>query len=241
MYYRIIIINMEETGHTEYPKDRYALITAGGSGSRMGADVPKQFLEVNGLPILMHTMRLFVGLPNLKGIIITLNPDVRQQWNYLLQRFGDPIPHKVVAGGKTRSESVRNGLMHVPENALVAIHDAVRPFTALSAIEASFIKAEAHGGAIVAHACQDSLRRAKPRGSEGVSREGMYLVQTPQTFKSELIKWAYEMADLSQAFTDDATVYEDTGQSVAIVEGSATNIKITTQADLEYAEFLMGR
>jgi 2-C-methyl-D-erythritol 4-phosphate cytidylyltransferase len=114
----------------------------------------------------------------------------------------------------------------------------VRPFTAAAAIEDSFRKAELHGGAIVAAPCQDSLRRLNQQGSEGVSRDGMYLVQTPQTFKSELIKWAYEMADLSQGFTDDATVFEDTGHKVAIVEGSATNIKITTQADMEYARFL---
>ncbi len=219
--------------------DKYALITAGGSGTRMGADVPKQFLEVGGLPILMRTLRLFGGLSDIKGIIITLNPDVIQQWNYLLHRHSEQTPHRVVAGGSTRSKSIRNGLMHIPDGALIAIHDAVRPFTPVRAIEDAYRQAEKHGGAVVACPSEDSLRRMTDSGSEMVPRQGMYRVQTPQTFRSDLIKWAYEMVDLNEGFTDDASVFEAAGHKVVLVEGSPANIKITTQADLAFAQFLV--
>lgn len=219
--------------------DRYALITAGGTGTRMESEVPKQFLEVGGLPILMHTLRLFNGVTGLKGIIVTLPSDVIQQWNYLVANHGETAPHRVVAGGRTRSESVRNGLMHIPDGSVVAIHDAVRPFTSPACIESAFRKAEESGGAVVGLPCQDSLRRFTRDGSEGIPREGVYLVQTPQTFQTDLIRWAYEMADLSQGFTDDASVFEAAGNKVVLVEGSTRNFKITTQGDLEYARFLV--
>lgn len=219
----------------------YALIVAGGSGTRMESSTPKQFLELAGMPILMHTILAFHSYSSSITIIIVLPLDQIEHWNYLCLKHGFTIPHKVVKGGATRFQSVRNGLSSCIEedNAMVAIHDGVRPLVRKEMIRASFQLAASNGTAVAAVTLKESIRKTDQAGSHSVDRSEFKLVQTPQTFKYHLIKHAYNIPE-SSILTDDATVAEKAGIKIALFEGAYDNIKITTPIDLKIAAAILG-
>ncbi len=209
---------------------RFAVIVAGGSGTRMGADIPKQFMLLGDKPVLMHTLEKFASCE----CVLVLPDSQIPYWRGLCKAHGFTQPHTVVCGGDTRSQSVMNGLSRVPADALVAIHDGVRPLVASTVIEESFKVAEEKGCAIPVIACVDSLRC----GNQAVNREEYTLVQTPQTFQAHLIQDAYKkVSDAIQ--TDDATIYEMAGGEIHLIKGNKGNIKITLPVDLKIAQALL--
>lgn len=209
----------------------YALIVAGGSGKRMGAELPKQYLEIAGKPVLMHTLERFKTFSESIEIIAVLPENQLRFWNELQKKYSFNVPHTLVKGGKTRFFSVRNGLKFVDDPGLVAIHDGVRPFVSIDTIKRCFDTAEKLGNAIPVIPAPETLRMVTEEGSRPVNRLLVRQVQTPQVFHSALIKKAYSQ-DYLPEFTDDATVLEKTGVKINLVDGNRENIKITTPEDL---------
>ncbi|WP_162055321.1 2-C-methyl-D-erythritol 4-phosphate cytidylyltransferase [Pontibacter pamirensis] len=213
----------------------YGIIVAGGSGSRMQHEVPKQFIEVAGKPILMHTIERFSEYnPDLR-LIVVLPQQQLQTWRDLCRKHSFKVFHMAVAGGATRFGSVKNGLDAVQGEGLVAVHDGVRPFVEAATIKAAFEAAAVHGSAVVAVSPKDSIRELIPEGSRAVPRANYKLVQTPQCFRAGVLRRAYEQPE-QEHFTDDASVVEQLGEKIVLVEGSYRNIKITTPEDLVLAE-----
>ncbi len=220
----------------------YAIIVGGGSGTRMRAAIPKQFLLLNGRPVLMYTMEAFYHSGAKPEIIIVLPADYHSYWQQLCSEYNFSIPHKLVSGGETRFHSVKNGLDTIADEAgaLVAVHDAVRPLVTKQIIDESYRYAEEHGNAIAAVKSRDSVRQFRGGASVGLFRDEIYLVQTPQTFRVSQLKKAYLQKYNSQ-FTDDASVVELAGENVSLIEGSYQNIKITFPEDIAVAELWMGK
>lgn len=217
----------------------YTIIVAGGSGSRMKAKVPKQFLELHGLPILMHTVRAFYTYDNTMTIILALPEQEMAYWEKLCLDYDFNVPVTVVKGGATRFESVRNGLMHIEgSHGTVAVHDGVRPLVSHRLIQECFSTAIDKGTAVAAIALKDSVRKVTAEGNEAVDRAIYRLVQTPQVFSLPLLKNAYRIAKRID-YTDDATVVEASGHAIQLVEGEGSNVKITTPEDLLVAEHLL--
>lgn len=219
----------------------FALIVAGGSGSRMGGAVPKQFLELAGKPILLHTVEKFLAWsPKIKLILALPEADF-SRWEPLAARLTRLPNHPItlVPGGATRFQSVRNGLNAVDGEGLVAIHDAVRPLVSVEVVRRTFEAAAQFGNGVAAVAAKDSIRQISADGTNSaLDRASMRLVQTPQTFRVSLIKQAFEQPE-SPLFTDDASVAEAAGFPIHLVEGSYENLKITTPEDLVVAEALL--
>ncbi len=216
-----------------------AIIVAGGSGTRMGSDVPKQFLPLRGVPILMHTLRVFHSVPSISEIILVLPESQIEAWASLCKTHQFDIQHTVVNGGETRFQSVSNGLATVTiPDALVAIHDGVRPLVSKAVIERCFQEAEKYGNAIPITKPVETVRFIKDRGSYPIDRDKVMLVQTPQVFKVSVIKKCYQTV-WHPSFTDDASVAEFGGEQIHLVEGNRENIKITTPQDLVIAEALL--
>jgi len=211
-----------------------ALIVAGGSGSRMESDLPKQFILLAGKPILMHTIKAFNHC-NVSNIIVVLPPNQIAFWKELCTQFSFNLPHEIVAGGASRFESVQNGLVLCNEEDLLAIHDGVRPFITAEIINNSFDVTAQKGNAVAAVRLKDSIRKVDLLGNKNVNREAYFLIQTPQTFKCKLIKEAYQAQDHIN-FTDDASVLEANGHAINLIPGDYKNIKITTPEDLLVAE-----
>ena len=215
----------------------YAVIVAGGSGKRMGAEIPKQYLELAGRPVLMHTIERFRAFNDSIEIIAVLPENQLRYWSELKTKYSFNIIHTLVKGGKARFFSVRNGLKFVDAPGLVAIHDGVRPFVSTDTIKRCFETAEKYGNAIPVVSPADSLRMVTNQGSVPVNRLQVKQVQTPQVFDARLIKKAY-LQDYIPEFTDDATVLEKTGEKINMVEGNRENIKITNPEDLFIARTL---
>ncbi|SMO69460.1 2-C-methyl-D-erythritol 4-phosphate cytidylyltransferase [Solitalea koreensis] len=216
----------------------YAIIVAGGSGSRMQSAIPKQFLELNGLPIIMHTIKAFYQWPLVPKIIVVMHPDYHKFWKKLCADYKFTVPHKLIEGGKTRFESVKKGLSMIEDDGLVAIHDAVRPIISTDLLINTFKMAEELGNAIPVIKCRDSIRKLQDGISIGLDREQYFLVQTPQCFQVKLINEAYKQ-EYKAEFTDDASVVEAMGVKINLTEGDSKNIKITFPEDLRYAESLL--
>lgn len=220
---------------------RYALIVAGGSGSRMKTETPKQFLCLQGLPVLMHTIiRFYQFDPSLK-IVVVLPENQLVFWKSLVKKHRFDVTVTVVPGGNTRYKSVQNGLNAMGENGFVAIHDGVRPMVDLDVIGRSFETAESKGNAVTAVKIKDSIRKIERTGSLRVDRELYVAIQTPQTFNLEHIKAAYLKSEDDLMFTDDASVLEHAGHDINLIEGNYANIKITTPEDLIIAEAILGQ
>lgn len=235
---------------------RYAIIVAGGKGLRMGGDLPKQFIPVEGRPVLMRTLDTFHACDSAIQIILVLPRDHQPYWQELCREYRFAVPHRIADGGATRFHSVQNGLALVDAtDALVAVHDGVRPFVSHEVIEACYREAEAHGAVVPVIPVVETVRklvqeeavgddnqrlvsRSQPAQSVTVSRDDYRLVQTPQTFRASLLRRAYEQP-YSEAFTDDASVVEALGESVQLVEGNRENIKLTTPFDLTVAKALI--
>lgn len=209
----------------------YAVIVAGGSGKRMGADLPKQYLELAGKPVLMHTLERFKSFDESIEIITVLPENQLRFWGEIQKKYSFTIPHTLVKGGKARFFSVRSGLQFVDAPGLVAIHDGVRPFVSVDTIRRCFDAAEKLGNGIPVIPPSDTLRIINEQGSYPINRLMVRQVQTPQVFNAELIKNAYKQEYLPE-FTDDATVLEKTGVTINMVEGNRENIKITNPEDL---------
>jgi 2-C-methyl-D-erythritol 4-phosphate cytidylyltransferase len=218
----------------------YAIIVAGGSGTRMGTAIPKQFLLLKGTPVLMHTIGAFFHSEARPQIIVVLHPDFHAYWTGLCKTHNFNIPHLLVNGGKTRFHSVKNGLDNIKDDTdnLIAVHDAVRPLTSEHIINTSYKYAAINGNAIAAVKSRDSVRQLKDGVSQSLVRDDIYLVQTPQTFQSSQIKKAY-LQPYDATFTDDASVIEAAGFMVNLTEGSYNNMKITFPEDIAIAELLL--
>ncbi|MCX6300871.1 MAG: 2-C-methyl-D-erythritol 4-phosphate cytidylyltransferase [Bacteroidia bacterium] len=216
----------------------YAVIVAGGTGKRMHAEIPKQYLELAGKPVLMHTLEKFKAFDDSIEIITVLPENQLRFWGELQKKYSFDIPHTLVKGGKARFFSVRNGLKFVETPGLVAIHDGVRPFVSLDTIKRCFETAEKLGNAIPVISPSDTLRIVSDEGSKTINRLQVKQVQTPQVFNAEIIKKAYLQEYLPE-FTDDATVLERTGVKINLVDGNRENIKITNPEDLVISTALL--
>lgn len=217
---------------------KYAIIVAGGSGTRMQSSLPKQFIPLKGIPVLMRTVNAFVHYDAVLETIIVLPESQISYWEQLCEEHNFEVPHKVVKGGETRYHSVSNGLAAIDRDGLVAIHDGVRPFVSAELIARAFAKAEEKGTAIPIVPVKDSIREMENGNSKALDRSKYYLVQTPQCFQIGLIKKAFE-SGYKDIFTDDATVAEAAGYKVELVEGEPHNIKLTSPLDLRFAEMLI--
>lgn len=228
-------------------QQEYAIIVAGGKGTRFGTAVPKQFLSLRGKPVLLHTLEAFYQYSDQIKVILVLPEDEVPQWNDIIKKFDYKRSLTVQYGGATRFQSVKKGLDLIRGNGLVAIHDGVRPLVTPDLIAASFRYAAVHHSAICSVPLKESLRiiagthasgEGWHKGSQALDRSRYRLIQTPQTFDVSLLKEAYEVAE-DPAMTDDASVFEKAGHPVFLFEGNYENIKITTSEDLGIAESLL--
>lgn len=204
----------------------------------MGADKPKQFLEIDGKPILRRTMERFLDFDPKANLILVLPSAYKEYWKEYCEQSGFRCKFSMVSGGITRFHSVQNALKLVPDGAVVAVHDGVRPFVSTAFLQRMFDAAADAPAVIPALPAVESMRRLDDEGSHTVDRSRYVTVQTPQVFRSEVLKAAYKKA-YSPSFTDDASVVEAAGFSISLVEGERSNIKITTPGDIRLAEALV--
>ncbi|MFP4025563.1 MAG: 2-C-methyl-D-erythritol 4-phosphate cytidylyltransferase [Thiohalospira sp.] len=215
----------------------FSIIVAGGSGERMKSEVPKQFLEINGIPLLMLSIKAFYLFNHELNIIVALPESQIKYWQQLCQKHSFNIKHQIVKGGETRYHSVKNALQKVDTEGIVAIHDGVRPLVSQATIREVFNVATKKGSAIPYIDMVDSVRYVSGEDNKPVDRSKYKLIQTPQAFDCKIIKQAYEQP-FEPSFTDDASVAEKAGKKINLVPGNRENIKITTQVDLNIAEAL---
>jgi 2-C-methyl-D-erythritol 4-phosphate cytidylyltransferase len=233
---------------------KYAIVVAGGKGLRMGGELPKQFIPVEGRPVLMRTLDTFHACDRSIQIILLLPRDHQAYWKELCSRYRFAVPHSIADGGATRFHSVKNGLALVDAHeALVAVHDGVRPFVSHEVINRCYQEAGQYGAVVPVIPVVETVRQLIEEddsacrreivncqlsivnsGSVTVPRDAYRLVQTPQTFSASLLRRAYEQS-YCDAFTDDASVVEALGHAVHLVEGNRENIKLTTPFDLTVA------
>ncbi len=215
-----------------------AIIVAGGSGTRFGAELPKQFLNLKGQPILMRTIQAFGdGF----DVIVTLPEGQMELWRQLCEKFNFAVPHSVVAGGETRWHSVKNALDSIGDVDgvdVIAVHDGVRPMVTAEIISRTLEAARRDGAAIPVVALNDSVRQVDGDDSHALDRSSLRAVQTPQVFDARLLVDAYQQP-YDPTFTDDASVVEKFGRHVTLVEGDPMNLKITRPMDLALAEYLL--
>lgn len=218
--------------------NKYAVIVAGGKGVRMNSALPKQFLPLCDKPILYHTIKAFIDAFAEVKIILVLPEDNISYTQMVLQAFTDRIDLTIVTGGATRFHSVQNGLQAIDEDGVVFVHDGVRPLLSTSLVHACYDQAVEKGSAIPAIAVSDSMRIVDGEDSRPVDRNKIRSIQTPQTFRTDIILSAFEQ-EYSDEFTDEATVAEAAGYKVALIEGEKSNIKITTPEDMKVAESIL--
>lgn len=228
--------------------EKYAIIVAGGEGTRLGGDLPKQFRELCGRPVLWWSLKAFHDEDPDTRIIIVLHRDYFGLWEELMTSMPqeDRIAHVTVAGGNSRTASVKNGIVSVPnsEEALIAVHDAARPLVDVDMIARGWEAAAKYGGVVPAIPVTDSLRKLTEGkdnvgGSEAVDRSEYVAVQTPQVFRADLLKDAYERQP-DAVFSDDASAFEAAGWKPVLFKGSVKNMKVTNPGDIEVAQILMG-
>lgn len=217
---------------------KYIIIVAGGIGTRMNSNVPKQFIELAGKPVLMHTIEKFHQTFSDINIIVVLANHLTSDWKLLCEKHQFNIHHQIVEGGEARFHSVRNGLKLVPENALVGVHDAARPLVNKETIITTFDTAEKMGNAIPCSTVTESIREITGDSNIALDRNKFVIIQTPQCFQSTLLKKAF-LQSYDSSFTDDASVLEAAGEKINLVVGNKENIKITTPLDLTIAEALI--
>ena len=220
--------------------NRSVIIVAGGSGSRMGGDVPKQFMLLAGRPILMHTIEAFHKFDNQMNIVLVLPAGQHDYWRKLCTEHSfNKIDYQLVDGGATRFHSTLNGLAKVPADGIVAVHDGVRPLVSQATLQRCFTAAEECKAVVPAIPVNESVRQIESDGgNHAVDRSSYVLVQTPQVFDAQTLHGAFAQ-HYDPLFTDDASVVERMGVKVSIVEGNFENIKITRPVDLVLAEALM--
>ncbi len=218
---------------------KYALILAGGIGSRMNCQIPKQFMLLNKLPILMHTIKKFNEADSSFNIILILpkNKDIISKWKKLCEKHKFYLNYDIVYGGRTRFHSVKEGLKKIDTNSIIAIHDGVRPLVSKKLINKSINLVNANG-VIPCVKITDSVRRKTKKKSFAINRDNFLAIQTPQCFNTKEIKNAYSQK-YSVQFTDDATVFEKYGGKIKLIDGEKENIKITTYFDFKLAEYFI--
>ena len=219
---------------------KYVLVAAGGLGSRMNNPVPKQFAVLDDMPLLFHTLNRFLSYAPDIELILVLPEDYIPRWEKLCAQHHFTVRHQLATGGPTRFHSVKNGLRLVPDDAVVAIHDAARPNVSPELIARVFSAAIKFGSAIPVVGLNESVRQVDGPLSSPVDRTKLRIVQTPQCFVAAAIKKAYN-CNYHERFTDDASVYEADGQRLFLIEGQPDNIKITTATDLTIARVLLSQ
>lgn len=218
---------------------KHIIIVAGGTGTRMNSNVPKQFIELKGKPIIVYTIQKFIDYSNEVNIIIVSHKDYLERLNKILNHYFPNQKIQTCTGGATRFDSVKNGLALLKnQNGIVGVHDAARPLVSVETIKNCFELASQKGNAIPVVSVNESIRQAENTNSVAVNRNLFKIVQTPQCFKVELIQKAFEQ-DYKESFTDDATVLESIGEKINLTEGNLENIKITTPGDLIFAGALL--
>lgn len=222
---------------------KYAIIVAGGTGSRMGNNLPKQFQLLAERPILMHTLAKFAHSANTPELIVVLNASMINYWYDECKRYAFTVKHHIVEGGETRFQSVQNGINYIAEmqpaaDSLVAIHDAARPLISSELIDEAYTKTAVLGATVVALASTNSVRYGTEASNKAVDRSHVWIVQTPQTFQWPILSEAFTQEE-QPFFTDDASVVEQLDIPIHIVPGEPQNIKITYPEDLKIAEMLL--
>jgi 2-C-methyl-D-erythritol 4-phosphate cytidylyltransferase len=221
-----------------YSKQKYAIIVAGGSGKRMGSDIPKQFIEIAEKPILMHTMKRFVEADKSIKLILVLPKNQHKYWYNLIDKYSFELEYILAEGGDERFYSVLNGLQYVEKNSFVAIHDGVRPLVSIDTINNCFKEVVEKKAVIPVVPIVESIRKVDGDKSIAVDRSSYCSVQTPQVFDTEVLLKAYKQP-YSSLFTDDASVVEKIGQKIHLTKGNIENIKITQPVDLITAESIL--
>lgn len=214
------------------------IIVAGGSGKRMGAPLPKQFMLLKGRPLLCWTIEVFHRYDASMPIVVVLPEQHIPIWKSLCIGHNFHVAHEAVAGGEERFHSVRNGLAQVKHDGLLAVHDGVRPLVSVEVIDRCFRAAEEHGAAIPVVSITSSVREVNGDTSKALDRSRLRAVHTPQCFSVPLLRKAFELP-FDPAFTDEATLVERIGAKVLLVPGEDRNIKVTTPEDLLLAEAFM--
>lgn len=224
---------------------RVVIIAAGGTGSRLNANLPKQYMLLAEKPVLMHTISVFE--PLVDKIIVAIHADMVDHWNELCQEYQFHIPHELVLGGKTRFQSVRNAINYLEtrfpdffynEDNTIAVHDAARPLVATELIEKSFLMAFEGKSNVLAHQSTNSIRIGNNSDNDAIDRDTVWQVQTPQTFPAQVLLEAYQQLEVPN-FTDDASVVEKIGYSIHLIESSYKNIKLTFAEDFEIAKLYL--
>jgi len=220
-----------------------AIIAAAGAGTRMASDRPKQFLLLAGTPVIFHTLKPFEECGSIHDVIVVLPAEESAGFLSMAQNLGLKKVARVVPGGATRADSVRRGLMSVGSAEIVAVHDGVRPFVTVAEIDRTIAAAQADGAAILVAPVTDTIKQVSDQTVvETLDRDVLRRALTPQCFRYELLRRAYEGADVNDLLlTDESALVEQLGHRVTVVEGSARNIKITTTEDLAVAEALLKR
>jgi len=217
---------------------KYAVIVAGGTGSRMGGDLPKQFMLLKDKPILYYSLKTFLDAFDDLRVILVLPPAFTDEGEEIIDAYFDKDRIRITGGGDTRFQSVKNGLNLIDEECIVFVHDAARCLVSVDLVRRCYETAFSFGSAIPVILPRDSVRLIEEEGSQAIDREKVMLVQTPQTFHSKILLPAYQI-DFKDRFTDEATVAEAYGLKLSIVEGEETNIKITKPVDLLIAGQLL--
>ena len=218
---------------------KYAIIVAGGSGTRMGGTLPKQFMLLKDKPVLYYTLKTFLEAYDDLQVILVLPVEYTDMGQEIIDAYFDKERVRITAGGDTRFQSVKNGLSLVEEESIIFVHDGVRCLLSKDLIHRCYQQAVETGTAIPAIASKDSIRLLTEEGNEAYDRNKVMLVQTPQTFHSKILLPAFQI-DYKDKFTDEATVVEAFGMKVSLVEGEENNMKITRPVDLLVAEQILG-
>ncbi|MDI9355702.1 MAG: 2-C-methyl-D-erythritol 4-phosphate cytidylyltransferase [Chitinophagaceae bacterium] len=214
---------------------QYAIIVAGGIGTRMNNSVPKQFFLIRGKPILMRTLEVFHNTDGTIQIILVLPKTYFPLWEELVQKHSFQVPHRLVEGGNTRFQSVKNGLEPIPNESITAVHDGVRPFVSPAVILHSFEQAKLHGNAIPCIEMKESIRKIEHHSSISLNRKEYKIIQTPQVFQTHLLKKAYSQKE-NDTLTDDSSVFETLNFPINLIDGNTENIKITHPIDSTIAQ-----
>ncbi len=214
---------------------KYAVIVAGGSGSRMLAPVPKQFLLLNNKPVLFYTINVFLKTYSDLHVILVLPEDHVSKGQEVIDAYFDNSRITICQGGRTRFHSVQNGLSLIHDESIIFVHDGVRCLLTKDLVERCYMEAERSGSAIPVTTSKDSVRLLTGEEHTALDRNEVKLVQTPQTFHSRILLPAFKI-DYKEKFTDEATVVEAFGIKVSLIQGEESNVKITTPGDMFFAE-----
>lgn len=217
---------------------KYAVIVAGGSGQRMGADIPKQFLLLNGKPLLQYTLQSFLQAFDDMIIILVLPNEHFVRGKEIIKNMNAEEKIQIIAGGETRFQSVKNGLRNITHPSIVFVHDGVRCLISQKLIQNCYKQAVEKGSAVPAVAATDSIRIAEGSSHVIIDRSKVRIIQTPQTFQSEILAEAFKQ-EYHSSFTDEAAVAEAAGYKVFLIQGDYNNLKITRPVDLFIAEKLL--